>query len=43
MTSDSFARPTHKPWLMIDLLVSSVIPAVILMKLSGEADERKLP
>ena len=30
--------PTHKPRPMIDLLVSIVIPSVILMKLSGEAD-----
>ena len=38
MTSDSFAAPTHKPRPMIDLLVSIVIPSVILMKFSGEAD-----
>lgn len=38
MTSNSFARPAHKPRPLIDLLVSIVIPAVILMKFSGEAD-----
>ncbi len=38
MTSDSSARPAHKPRPLIDLLVSVVIPSVILMKLSGEAD-----
>ena len=39
MTSNnSFAPPTHKPRPMIDLLVSLIIPSVILMKLSGEAD-----
>ena len=38
MTSNSFAPPTHKPRPMIDLLVSIVIPSVILMKFSGEAD-----
>jgi intracellular septation protein A len=32
------ARPAHKPRPMIDLLVSLVLPSVILMKLSGEAD-----
>jgi len=30
--------PTHKPRPLIDLLVSIVIPSVILMKFSGEAD-----
>ncbi|WP_407330764.1 VC0807 family protein [Enterovibrio sp. 27052020O] len=30
--------PTHKPRPMIDLLVSIVIPAFVLMKLSGEND-----
>lgn len=38
MTSDSFARPAHKPRPLIDLLASIVIPSVILMKFSGEAD-----
>lgn len=38
MTSNSFARPAHKPRPLIDLLLSIVIPSVILMKLSGEAD-----
>jgi intracellular septation protein A len=38
MTSNAYARPTHKPRPLIDLLVSIVIPSVILMKFSGEAD-----
>ncbi len=38
MTSNSSAPPTHKPRPLIDLLVSIVIPSVILMKFSGEAD-----
>lgn len=38
MTSNSLAPPTHKPRPLIDLLVSIVIPSVILMKFSGEAD-----
>ena len=38
MTSNSFARQAHKPRPLIDLLVSIVIPSVILMKFSGEAD-----
>ncbi|MEZ8142093.1 MFS transporter [Enterovibrio norvegicus FF-454] len=32
------SAPTHKPRPMIDLLVSIVIPAFVLMKLSGEDD-----
>ncbi|MEA1988339.1 MAG: VC0807 family protein [Pseudomonadota bacterium] len=36
--SDSINIPTHKPRLMIDLLVSIVIPSFILMKLSGDSD-----
>ncbi|OEE67860.1 MFS transporter [Enterovibrio norvegicus FF-33] len=32
------SAPTHKPRPMIDLLVSIVIPAFVLMKLSGEND-----
>ena len=31
-------RPTHKPRPLIDLLVSLLLPSLILMKLSGEAD-----
>ena len=38
MTSNAYTRPTHKPRPLIDLLVSIVIPSVILMKFSGEAD-----
>lgn len=38
MASNSLAPPTHKPRLLIDLLVSIVIPSVILMKFSGEGD-----
>lgn len=38
MASNPFAPPTHKPRLLIDLLVSIVIPSVILMKFSGAAD-----
>ena len=38
MTSDSFARPAHKPRPLIDLLVSIVIPSVILMKFSDPED-----
>ena len=38
MASNSLAPPTHKPRLLIDLLVSIVIPSVILMKFSGTAD-----
>lgn len=32
------ARPTHKPRPMIDLLVSLILPSIILMKFSGDAD-----
>lgn len=38
MASSFFARPAHPPRPLVDLLVSIVIPSVILMKFSGEAD-----
>ncbi len=37
-TSTADNTPVHKPRPLIDLLVSIVIPSVILMKFSGEAD-----
>ena len=38
MASNFSAHPAHKPRLLIDLLVSIVIPSVILMKISCAAD-----
>tara|TARA_R110000751_G_scaffold74802_4_gene151067 strand:+ start:1256 stop:2014 length:759 start_codon:yes stop_codon:yes gene_type:complete len=38
MTEANTATPQHKPRPMIDLLVSILLPSIILMKFSGEAD-----
>ncbi|MGB3597570.1 VC0807 family protein [Pseudomonas neustonica] len=38
MTDAKSATPQHKPRPMVDLLVSILLPSIILMKFSGEAD-----